>query len=352
MFPGPFRGGGGGYRRGRFSGDTYAALLIVQLLRQISQLEYKPPVTLAAMAAMAGLYYGHIPLLDVRTVCFLPTAMIARGLFSSQTLRRLFWSSFLHANDVHLLYNMGSFLIHGAMLERSHGSPGYAAMLVALTLLAHASEFAITLAAANIFGYTAWLHECGIGFSGVIFALKVVLTADATTDSNFYGFSIPTRLLAWAELFLISMLNPNASFVGHLGGIVAGLIWVALARAGVIRAITRALTARLAAPAPFRAPAPHAYDDSYDGGQPPRPSQQRFYGGGPLGGGGGGTGLQSPDSPSGNRGNNNPGDLRRRHAFNDTAREERERERRAQRDADLARALQAEEDAALRKEEL
>lgn len=74
-------------------------------------------------------------------------------------------------------------------------------------------------------------HQCAVGFSGVIFALKVVLNWHSPTSSTIAGFTIPTRYAAWAELLAIQYATPQASFVGHLGGIVAGLILVYLPRA-------------------------------------------------------------------------------------------------------------------------
>lgn len=40
------------------------------------------------------------------------------------------------------------------------------------------------------------------------------------------GFKVHTRYAAWLELVLISVLVPNASFLGHLCGILAGVIYV------------------------------------------------------------------------------------------------------------------------------
>lgn len=40
------------------------------------------------------------------------------------------------------------------------------------------------------------------------------------------GFRVHTRYAAWLELVLISMVVPNASFLGHLCGILAGILYV------------------------------------------------------------------------------------------------------------------------------
>ena len=45
-----------------------------------------------------------------------------------------------------------------------------------------------------------------------------------TEDFGF--FSVPLRLAPWAELIIIQLLVPQASFFGHLSGIVSGLIFI------------------------------------------------------------------------------------------------------------------------------
>lgn len=61
---------------------------------------------------------------------------------------------------------------------------------------------------------------------GVLFALKVIITREKPSD--FYpvlGLPVPAWAAAWAELILISIMVPNASFKGHLAGILAGLVY-------------------------------------------------------------------------------------------------------------------------------
>ena len=40
------------------------------------------------------------------------------------------------------------------------------------------------------------------------------------------GIAVPLKYAAWLELVLISLITPNASFLGHLCGILAGLLYV------------------------------------------------------------------------------------------------------------------------------
>ena len=73
------------------------------------------------------------------------------------------------------------------------------------------------------------MQSCAVGFSGVIFALKVVTTHLQPPGRSYVmgiPIPIPSRLACWAELVLISVLVPNASFIGHLAGILVGLAFV------------------------------------------------------------------------------------------------------------------------------
>jgi hypothetical protein len=63
-------------------------------------------------------------------------------------------------------------------------------------------------------------------YVGVIFALKVLTSSETPPGREFVGaMLVPTRYAAWVELILIHLLVPNASFMGHLAGILAGVIY-------------------------------------------------------------------------------------------------------------------------------
>jgi hypothetical protein len=89
-----------------------------------------------------------------------------------------------------------------------------------------------------------YASSCAVGFSAVLFAFKAVLNADDPSTSSIMGIPVPTRFMAWGELLLASAFNPQASFFGHVCGILAGLAHVqvarALARPGGRRVLRRA----------------------------------------------------------------------------------------------------------------
>ena len=52
----------------------------------------------------------------------------------------------------------------------------------------------------------SYLDQCAVGFSSVIFALKVLVNSDSVASM--------LDLSVWSELLIIQLLVPNASFSG------------------------------------------------------------------------------------------------------------------------------------------
>ena len=166
-------------------------------------------------------------------------------------LKRFFLSAFYHLNEPHLVYNMMSLLWKGIKLETSMGSTQFASMVVTLLGMSQGVTLLLAKSLHVFFDYRrAYFHEYSVGFSGVLFALKVVLNAQAEDYSSVYGVLVPTKYAAWAELVLVQMFVPRASFLGHLGGILAGILYMKMKRsysgsdpvAMVVRGVARAVT--------------------------------------------------------------------------------------------------------------
>eukprot|EP00871_Galdieria_phlegrea_P004460 jgi/Galph1/5014/GphlegSOOS_G3672.1 len=75
---------------------------------------------------------------------------------------------------------------------------------------------------------TLFTPSCVIGLSGLVFSLFVIdcLQISVRTIQIFDRFTIKSLWLPWIVLLVIQVLIPNASFIGHLCGIVAGYIYV------------------------------------------------------------------------------------------------------------------------------
>lgn len=77
-------------------------------------------------------------------------------------------------------------------------------------------------------GDISWLRYSAVGFSGVIFAnaAQESFLSTAPTRSLFGLMTVPTRLYPWALLIVLQVIMPNISFLGHLAGLLMGLLHV------------------------------------------------------------------------------------------------------------------------------
>lgn len=107
------------------------------------------------------------------------------------------------------------------------GSAEFASMVAALLGLSQGITLLLAKALLVFFDYErAYYQEYAVGFSGVLFAMKVVLNSQSDNYTQVYGIIVPSRFAAWVELILIQMFVPGVSFLGHLGGILAGILYM------------------------------------------------------------------------------------------------------------------------------
>lgn len=193
-------------------------LLLYEILTQVG-LAQIPLVTLGLVAWQTALFLGYTPTFfpaiysDPMWACLRPSQVIFGGEW-----HRLWSHAFLHGSDIHLYYNMVSLIWKGRDLERRLGGAHFAYILVCLTFLSGLVHVGMAWVMAEFMGISGPMEQASIGFSGVLFALKVLVQAEQTRSSWL-------NMAVWSELFLIQMMVPNASFLGHLSGIVAGLVY-------------------------------------------------------------------------------------------------------------------------------
>jgi membrane associated rhomboid family serine protease len=223
--------------RGRRGGmGLYPALMLVRLFSQIAELPHKPPVALLTIAfccfahfAPPNLVSSFLPGVErgLGAVCLQPKLIVAGWHHGSFMLTRWLGSGFLHANELHLVYNMGAFLVRGVNLELDLGSRNFAIMVLSLLVLSHTLIVICSMALVSLDFPETFRGMCAVGFSAVGFGLKYV--------GRHYNPHEHVRLLAWdlsgpwataCELVLVQLLLPQASFLGHLMGILAGALFV------------------------------------------------------------------------------------------------------------------------------
>lgn len=89
--------------------------------------------------------------------------------------QRFFLSAFVHGDDMHLYYNMASFLIKGVSLELKIGWQAFGRLLAFSVVASQSLVFLLSWLLMKVFDVAGPMNTCTIGFSGVLFALKYVL---------------------------------------------------------------------------------------------------------------------------------------------------------------------------------
>ncbi|XP_029026938.1 rhomboid-related protein 4 [Betta splendens] len=203
--------------RSRHRGSQLGLLLLASQLYQVG-LDNIPPVTLAVLAINVYLYL--FPLAPLLQTCV--------SVHWFKEWRRLLLSPLHHVDDWHLYFNMVSFVWKGIRLERRLGGPWFLYLLSVFSLLTGLVYLVLEAFLTELTQDQSHSMSCAVGFSGVLFALKVL--------SNHYhpggvtymmGFPVSNRYASWVELVLIHITSPGTSFVGHLAGILVGLLYTA-----------------------------------------------------------------------------------------------------------------------------
>jgi membrane associated rhomboid family serine protease len=269
--------GGGGHRRG--GADPWFLMLAYQLWQQIERLgPNKPKLTLGLMALCAAMHFevlgslSPLALLGVRSArdaCLSPRKAIRllRGGKSASTSlfdvghllrrrtswfdgrssmgefsRRVFLSPFAFADDVHLVVNLSSFLLQGARLEPRMGVGGFARFLLCIVLAVQVAHVFVAeaLRRAGLIDVTS---ACLGGASAMNFALKAYLSViEPNTFVTMWGFVIPGKFAACAELLIIHLLNPHApSLVYHAVGLAVGVLFARARFGGMAEKLIRRL---------------------------------------------------------------------------------------------------------------
>ncbi|XP_067828112.1 rhomboid-related protein 4-like [Heptranchias perlo] len=176
-----------------------------------------PPVTLAII--ILNMFIFLAPELNVAEVC-----LSVSTAFYSCEWQRLILAPLHHIDVDHLGFNMASLVWKGSKLERRIGSARFMFSICIFGILTGVTYLSIKAALSHLLT-EKFNMDCAVGFSGILFALKVINNG-YSADGNIPGpFQIKKRDACWAELALIHLLSPRSSFVGHLAGILVGLAY-------------------------------------------------------------------------------------------------------------------------------
>nr|XP_020461301.1 rhomboid-related protein 4 [Monopterus albus]XP_020461302.1 rhomboid-related protein 4 [Monopterus albus] len=204
--------------RNRQRTSQLGLLFLASQLYQVG-LDNIPPVTLGVLALNVYLYL--FPAAPLMKAC-----VSVQQAYWLQDWRRLLLSPLHHVDDLHLYFNMASFVWKGIKLERRLGGAWFLYLLSVFSLLTGIVYLVLEALLTELTQDQSYSMSCAVGFSGVLFALKVL--------SNYYhpggvtyvmGFPVPNRYASWVELVLIHITSPGTSFIGHLAGILVGLLY-------------------------------------------------------------------------------------------------------------------------------
>ncbi|XP_039206886.1 rhomboid-related protein 4 isoform X2 [Crotalus tigris] len=194
---------------------------VLFLLSQLYQVGFHniPPVTLGTLAV--NIFFFLQPLKPLDKACISVNYCLYK-----KDWHRLYLSAFHHADDWHLYFNMVSLLWKGIKLESRLGSMWFGYIIALFSLLVGAVYIFLEAVLAELLGNPSYEHHCAVGFSGVLFALKVLNNYYHPGGStNIMGLNVSNKYSCWLELLAIHLLNPQSSFAGHLAGILVGLMY-------------------------------------------------------------------------------------------------------------------------------
>ncbi|ROL45173.1 Rhomboid-related protein 4, partial [Anabarilius grahami] len=204
--------------RNRQRGFNLGLLLLASQVFQLG-IDNIPPVTLATLGLNVYLFLFPVkPLLQ--------TCLSVREAYWYRDWGRLLLSPFHHVDDMHLYFNMASLLWKGIKLEKKLGGAWFAYLLSVFSLLTGLVYLLLETGLTKMTEDSSYSLQCAVGFSGVLFGLKVVNNHYHPGGATYVmGLPIANRYACWVELVLIHIMNPGTSFVGHLAGILVGLLY-------------------------------------------------------------------------------------------------------------------------------
>ena len=139
---------------------------------------------------------------------------------------RILTAPLFHGGIIHLAFNMTAFVPMASSLERLLGSVQFCHIVFLFVALSSCFHVALAVVAGAL-GFNA-MHECAIGFSGVVFGVIVVDThlQMVPRRSVFGFFSVPSQYYPVSLLLFLQVIIPSVSFLGHLAGLLAGSAYV------------------------------------------------------------------------------------------------------------------------------
>ena len=137
---------------------------------------------------------------------------------------------FLHANAIHLAFNVLALLQLGGSLERRVGPIGLLKVMGALNAIS------VILYCLGCYGLdlalgmdTAFTKASTVGYSIILFGMLTVESVRLTHSREqvvLYGvMKVPKVVMPWIVVAFMYLLVPNSSLIGHVCGVLSGYIF-------------------------------------------------------------------------------------------------------------------------------
>ena len=130
-------------------------------------------------------------------------------------------------SPLHLLFNMSFWSLGVVEQMRGRGEGWGSGWYVRYTLVMLVGTMALVILSYHVLvrmGHERYERVTAVGYSCVVFGWMTVLSVRQPTSSlSLLGYvQLPVNLAPFGSLIFTSIIVPQASFVGHLAGIVVG----------------------------------------------------------------------------------------------------------------------------------
>lgn len=140
---------------------------------------------------------------------------------------RIITSAFSHVSVVHLVFNMSALWSLGVVEQLGHlglGVDFYLQYTLVLLILSGVLVLGAYHVLIQKFKLEYFRRLTAVGYSCVVFGWMTILAVkQPSTKLNLFGvLSLPISFAPFESLIFTSIIVPQASFIGHLSGIIIG----------------------------------------------------------------------------------------------------------------------------------